>query len=310
VPQFLRLEPGLEPFPGYFLRLPLGRGGFGTVWEAVTPEGKGVALKFLPSKARQATALEIRSLQAIRGLRHPHLIRIERVWCYQGHVVIAMELADGSLADLYDSYQARTGKPIVPEHACLLLADAAEALDFLNARQHWIDDRLVAIQHCDIKPGNLLLVGETLKVADFGLSTLLGSRQEARNKVGTLEYLAPEVFQGKVASQTDQYALAVTYCILRGGRFPFRDTPTGFKSGYVRPPPDLTMLRPEERPLIARALIPTPQDRWPSCRELFSRLIDVLSKVLDPTSKRNGDRDARPRLEETPAKHIRLSTMP
>jgi serine/threonine protein kinase len=283
------LEAGVEPFPGYCLRRSLGRGGFGTVWEATTPEGGALALKFLPSDAPRATSQEIRSLQAIRRLRHAHLIRIERVWCYQGHVVVAMELADGSLADLYDAYQSREGTPIAPEHACLLLADAAEALDFLNTRQHWIDDHCVAIQHCDVKPGNLLLVGDSLKVGDFGLSTPLHTHQEMRARVGTLEYLAPEVFRGSVSSQTDQYALAVTYCILRGGRFPFTDTPPTFDRRYIRPAPDLTMLSPGERPLIARALSRAPQDRWPSCRELFGHLIQVVRKGIEERKGRGSD---------------------
>jgi serine/threonine protein kinase len=284
----------MEPYPGYRLRRQLGRGSFGFVWEADSPQGHSVALKFLPSGARHATALEIRSLQAVRQLRHPHLIQIERVWCQHGHVVIAMELADGSLADLYDIYQNGQGTPIAPEHACLLLADAAEALDFLNTRQHIISGRLVAVQHCDIKPGNLLLLGDIVKVADFGLSTLLGSRQETRVRAGTLDYLAPEVFQGTVSSQCDQYALAVTYCILRGGRFPFSDTPTTFDPHYTRPAPDLTMLSRAERPLIGRALNPVPQDRWPSCRELFQKLIHVVNQEIGDAAQAGRPLKGRP----------------
>jgi serine/threonine protein kinase len=281
VPQLLRLEPGLEPYPGYRLRRSLGRGGFGCVWEAVSPQGCGVALKFLRADTQNTTAQEIRSLQAIRQLQHPHLIRIESVWCYQGHVVVAMELAQGSLADLYDTYQERLGTPIVPEHACLLLAEAAEALDFLNKRQHCLNGRHVAVQHCDVKPGNLLLVGNVIKLADFGLSTLLSSPLETRGRVGTLDYVAPEVFRGLVSGQSDQYALAVTYCMLRGGRAPFPDTPDGFDSRYVRPSPDLTMLSPDERPIIARALNPVPQGRWSSCGTLMGRLTRAVMKEME-----------------------------
>ena len=47
--------------------------------------------------------------------------------------------------------------------------------------------------------------------------------------------VAPEVYQGRLAEQSDQYSLAVTYCLLRGGRLPYQDTPTSFQGLAVRP---------------------------------------------------------------------------
>jgi len=153
---------------------------------------------------------------------------------------------------------------------------------FLNARSHQINGRTVAIQHCDIKPKNLLLVGDTLKVADFGLATMMTANLETRGRAGTLDYCAPEVFQGLVSNHTDQYALAVSYCLIRGGRLPFDDTPSFFDARYVRPRPELNMLTLNERPLIARALDPVPQNRWPCCKALFSRLSRLICEVTDP----------------------------
>ena len=282
MPSIASLRPGLEPLPGYRLSQPLGAGGFGEVWSATSPHGTLVALKFLPCHSGSSAAREIRSLQAIRQLEHPNVIRMEHVWCYQGCIVVAMEIADGSLMDLLESYQSNIGTPVAPEHACLLFYEVADALDFLNSRSHWISGRWVAIQHCDVKPKNLLLVGDTIKVADFGLATLMTSELETRGREGTLEFCAPEVFRGHVSNHSDQYALAVSYCQIRGGRLPFNDTPDSFDRKYVRPRPDLTMLTLAERPLIARALDPVPQNRWPSCKVLFSRLSQFFCEVPDP----------------------------
>jgi serine/threonine protein kinase len=271
------LDSGLEPFPGYRLGRRLGAGTFGEVWDAAGPQGAALALKFLPCDSKSLVVREIRSVQAISQLRHPHLIRIDRIWCFQRYLVIAMELAEGNLTDLLESYRSNGSEAMLPEHVCLLLSEAAEALDFLNARRHQINGRVVAIQHCDVKPSNLLLVGnDTLKVADFSLSSSISSQLETRCRSGTLNYCAPEIFQGRLSSQTDQYALAVTYCLLRGGRLPFHDTPSTFQTSYTRPLPDLTMLSPEERPVITRALHPVPQNRWPSCGELMARLSRVI----------------------------------
>jgi serine/threonine protein kinase len=282
------LEAGTEPFPGYHLRHRLGSGSFGEVWEAGDPKGGAVALKFLPCDSKNTVAREIRSVQAISQLQHPHLIRIDRIWCYQRFLVIAMELAQGTLADLLANYRSAGNEAIVPEHVCLLLLEAAEALDFLNARQHEINGRIVAIQHCDVKPSNLLLVGDQLKVADFSLSSSISSQLETRCRAGTLNYCAPEIFQGRLSNQTDQYALALTYCFLRGGRLPFTDTPATFQATYIRPPPDLTMLSPQERPIVGRALNPVPQNRWSSCGELMAQLTRVISAPTSSQPMRSG----------------------
>ena len=103
MPNVAVLEAGLVPFPGCHLRRRLGSGSFGEVWEAVGSRKELLALKFLPCDGKNTVAREIRSVQAISNLRHPYLIRIDRIWCFQRYLVIAMELADGTLADLLDS---------------------------------------------------------------------------------------------------------------------------------------------------------------------------------------------------------------
>lgn len=271
------LKAGLEPYPGYHLSQVLGSGGYGQVWEAETQEHKKIALKFLPCTDSMVTAREIRMRQALRHLRHPHLIRIDQVWCFGGYIVLAMELADGSLLDLFDAYQTEFGTPIPADQVCLYLTQAADALDFLNARKHVIEGNRVAIQHCDVKPSNLLLFGENVKLADYGLSSLTTTSLQFHRRAGTLDYTAPEVFQGRLSDRTDQYALAVTYCQLRSGQLPFADTPRTFKKGYVRPDPDLSMLTPGEQPIVARALARAPQDRWPSCAEMMRELTKQVS---------------------------------
>jgi serine/threonine protein kinase len=98
-------------------------------------------------------------------------------------------------------------------------------------------------------------------------------------KFGTIDYAAPEVFHGWLSDRTDQYALAVTYCHLRSGRLPFNDTPSSFREDFVRSAPDLSTLTPAERGVISRGLAPIPQDRWPSCSELISRVVQSLNPV-------------------------------
>jgi len=266
------LEAGLEAFPGYHLRRLLGCGSFGEVWEAEAEDGARVALKFLPAERQLATPGELRSLQAVRQLLHPNLIRIHRVWCHLGYIVVAMELADGSLADLQASYRTERGTAVLPEYVCLLLSQAAAALDFLNTRRHVIEGQSVWVQHCDVKPSNLMLFGDTVKLADFGLAVLMSAPTMAHRTAGTPAYAAPEVFRGRLSRHSDQFSLAVTYCELRAGRLPFGDPPRTFRPDYFHAPPDLSLLSPKERPIVARALAATPEERWSSCGEFIDRV--------------------------------------
>jgi serine/threonine protein kinase len=279
VNQPVSLAPEIEPFPGYRLVRFLGRGGWGEVWSARRPDGRSAALKFLPSDSQLASAQEIRALQMIRCLDHPHLLRIEQIWCWSGFVVIAMELAEGSMVDLLHVYEDEEGGCIPADHLCHYLAQAADAIDFLNARQHMIDNQRVAVRHCDIKPSNLLVLGGKVKVADFSLAARVTSPMWSHQRVGTLNYAAPEIFQGWLSDRTDQYALAVSYHELRTRRLPFHDTPPRFDKNYVRPTPDLSRLEPEERPILQRALDPVPQDRWPSAREMVERLAHAVRRT-------------------------------
>jgi serine/threonine protein kinase len=273
----LALARGMEPVPGYRLSQHLGRGGWGEVWKATHGDGQSCALKFIPFDCQQTAAQEIRALQAIRQIQHPHLIHIEQIWSVAGYIVIAMEMAEGSLLDLLDVYYAEFGEPITADHVCFFLGQAAAALDFLNARQHSINGRRVAVRHCDVKPSNLLILGNNIKLADFSLAVQTTSTNWYHRRVGTVNYSAPEVFQGWLSDRTDQYALAVSYCHLRGGRLPFPDTPATYAKDYTRPAPDLTMLSSPERPIVRRGLAATPQDRWHSCTELIEKLAACIA---------------------------------
>lgn len=257
---------------GYRLLRSLGRGSFGRVWEAEGAGGERVALKFVRCASGAAAAREVSGVLALRVLGHPGLVQVHRVWGDRGCVVLAMELADGSLQDLFDAYLAESGGPLPQRSVCRLLAPAAEALDFLNAPRHPLRGRRVGYQHGDVKPGNLLVCGGVVKLADYGLASPLEADVAPHRRAGTPAYAAPELARGRLSRWTDQYALAVTYCLLRGGRLPFPDGPADIRAGAAPEEPDLCMLPEAERPVVARALAEAPQRRWPTCGELVAQL--------------------------------------
>lgn len=248
------------------------------MFEATNPDGKLIALKFMSSHNGQSTVREVRALRAFTAFDHPHLLPIEQVWSIPGHIVIGMELADASLLDLMFLYAEEFNKPIDPAKLMKHLAQTAAALDFLNARKHTWDGRTVGFQHGDIKPNNILLVGDTAKLADYGLATPTTGAKTPCHRHGTIEYVAPEVFQGYAADTSDQFSLAVSYYVLRCGGFPYPPPPAPetLSRGFVRPAPDLSHVSAAERPALLRALSPIPQNRFTNCSELVNALSVAL----------------------------------
>jgi hypothetical protein len=251
----LSLQANGEPIPSFRLQEPLGRGGFGEVWKAFGPDGLPLALKFVPWIGRLAD-LEIRGMEIIKDIRHPHLLRVYDTWVTKDFFIISMELADGTLLDRW-----RDG--IGKEKILQYFIQAAVGIDYLHSQ---------GIHHRDIKPQNFLLLGGRLKVADFGLVRLMEHTVSGHTGNLTVAYAAPEFFEGCTCQNSDQYCLAVTYCHLRGNRLPFTGTAAQMVAGHLHRAPDLTMLPEEERPPVAKALSKNPQDRWSNCREFVDAL--------------------------------------
>jgi formylglycine-generating enzyme required for sulfatase activity/serine/threonine protein kinase len=240
----------------------LGEGGFGQVWKARDDNGFEVALKFLRLDGR-AGATELRALEVMKNVRHAHVVPMFRSWQVGGWFVFALELGDKTLyhrlAEAEKQGHAGIPRPELLEY----LLDAARGLDYLHT---------LNIQHRDVKPQNLLLVGGTVKVADFGLAKLLEHSLASNSGGLTVAYAAPEQFQGLVSPHSDQYSLAVSYCQLCGAGLPFRGGQHEIMFGHVQRQPDLSGLSAEDRPVVAKALSKQPDQRWPSCRAFVEAL--------------------------------------
>jgi serine/threonine protein kinase len=268
----IHLAAGSLPLPDYELVRALGKGGYGEVWLARGPGGFDVALKFV-RLGEQAGDVELRALELMKHIRNPHLLPMFGAWQREGWLIIAMELADRTLLDRLREVLEQGLQGIPTAELLEYMAEAARGLDYLNqCREPSGGAGAVGIQHKDVKPQNLLLVGGAVKVADFGLARLLEHTVTAATGIMTPAYAAPEFFHDQVTRWSDQYSLAVTYCQLRGGRLPFRGTPVQVMAGHQQRPPNLAMLPEAEQLVVARALSKKPEERWPSCREFVQEL--------------------------------------
>jgi hypothetical protein len=265
-------EPDAEPIPGYRLIEPLGSGGFGEVWKCVAPGGLIKAIKFVYGNLESEDVdgvradQESRALQRVLAVRHPFVLSNERIDNVDGELMIVMELADKSLYDVFVECQA-TGLPGIPrDDLRRYLMDAAQGLDFMIERHN--------LQHLDVKPRNLFIISERVKVADFGLVKSL-DRSSSSGLMGgvTPIYAAPETFKGKISKHSDQYSLAVVYVELLTGKRPFQGRNVRqIALQHLADPPDLSPLPEADRPVVARALAKKPDDRFPSCQAFINAL--------------------------------------
>ncbi len=193
-------------------------------------------------------------------------------------LIIAMGLGDQNLYDRLEQCR-QEGLPGIPDEELLgYLEDSAAAIDFLNSPVHDLGSGPAAIQHCDIKPHNLVLVGGSVQVCDFGLARMMGA-DRATTAAASIAYAAPEcLVQGKPSASTDQYCLAVSFVELKTGQLPYSDlTMAAVIDAKRHDKLDYSMLPEAVRRIVQRATNSDPAKRYGSCREMVRELKCALA---------------------------------
>jgi len=253
----------------------LGGGAMGVVYKARDLKlGRFVALKFLPyewSHDEDAKQRFVREAQAASSADHANICTVHDIQSTEdGRLFIVMAFYDGG------SLKQRLARGAIP---------VAEALDIATqvadglARAH-----AAGVVHRDVKPANVMLTEDAVKIVDFGLATLAGGLQltQAGSPVGTVGYMAPEQLRGLAATpQSDVWAVGVMLYEMLRGHPPFQGAYAEAVSYAIRheTPPALREARPEigeaVEQLVFRALHKEPGVRFASGRELARALRQV-----------------------------------
>jgi serine/threonine protein kinase len=139
-------------------------------------------------------------------------------------LVVAMLLGGQSLQQRLRECTSEGKRGIPTKELISYLDESAKGLDYLNSPIHDLGDGPISIQHCDVKPANIVLIGTSAVVCDFGLARILTRAQAtATSASGTPAYMAPEAIEGQPSRTSDQYSLAITYYQLRTGALPVNE---------------------------------------------------------------------------------------
>ena len=179
-------------------------------------EGDGSSARASPTKRKSSArcrppfaspmrrvACEARVLARLGA--HPCVI--SALECFRGErdFAVVFELADRGDARAALDRRRRDGALMDEAEAWATLRPLASALAHAHS---------LGVAHGDVKPANLLFVDETLKLADFGLATEASEAEspsaatEARRRVGTPRYAAPEVCSPSPGAETEGSAFA------------------------------------------------------------------------------------------------------
>ena len=267
----------------YALEGEIGRGGMSVVYRARDLRlNRSVAIKVLPPELAHDPAIRARftrEAQTAAQLSHAHIVPIFDVGEREGiaYLVMAM-LTGGNLATLL------AHEPRLPvEEARRFLREVADALDFAHQR---------GVIHRDIKPDNILIDRESGRamVTDFGIAWAMeaASRLTVTGiAVGTPTYMSPEQAVGERAldGRSDIYSLGVVAYQMLTGRVPFTasNSMALLLKHVTERPRSILELRPDTPPgmseAIERALMKSPEDRWPTAATLRDALsVDARSQ--------------------------------
>lgn len=258
-------------------------GAYGQVFEGrrsswVEGEPSRALKVFDPILSSGARGSLMREFDVLRRVRHPHLLRGDDAFDVEegrlrGCVVFVMERADTDLA----GELARRGR-IPAVEVARIGAHVASGLAALHEL-----DRL----HGDVKPANILLVGDQWKLGDFGVTVALhGSYALAPG--ATLDYRPPELSAAeagiRVHRSADVWSLGVALWVAATGRHPFVGADPQLRYAAVLrgdrlPAP---VLDPALGELIdQRCLAANPRDRA-TAAELVDRLSSMATRLELP----------------------------
>ena len=265
----------------------LGSGAMATVYKAHDPEiDRTIAIKVLKPELARNEDYRVRFIREAKGagtLSHPNIVTVYDVGEQDGLPYITMEFVDGvTLAQWLE----RNPRLSVPQTVAIG-AQLASALGFAHKK---------GIVHRDIKPGNIMLVGDAhaVKVTDFGICRIEGSEATQATRVGdvigTPHYMSPEQVLGQPAdSRSDVFSTGIVLYQMLTGELPFTgDTLVSVGMKIAKTDPRALQevvpnVPASVRRVIDRALKKAPEKRF-SDGEDMARALHGVQKELEETA--------------------------
>jgi serine/threonine protein kinase len=244
----------------------VGDGNAGSVYRAKY-KGMDVAVKMFTKGSVQNSQDFIRELSLLSLIQHPLIVNCYGGSSRPGDEYIVEELMEASVYDLLHDKKFEMDMEMKLDFAI----STAKCMNFLHS---------CGVIHRDLKSLNLL-VSKTyqVKVCDFGLSRVIDSKNQMTSNIGTVSWVAPELFAKKLYTEkADVYSYGIILWELLSRQMPFGDieafsVPLMVSRGER---PDL----PKDAPLDWRKLIKGCWHQKPTSRPSFKKILIKLRSML------------------------------
>src|ERR1043166_5558776 len=240
---------------------------------------RDVAIKVLaPDFADDPTvrARFTREAESVAAVSHPNLVAIYHVGVLNESQIpyFVMQYVEGP------SVSDASGRLLPEARVRRVIGEVASGLAAAHRR---------GVVHRDIKPGNIVIDGETGRslLPDFGIHAAVAEAKRSSRAdrlttegmyVGTPVYMSPEMASGDEAiDKSDVYSLGVVAWEMLTGKPPFDGKGLKVMAAHVNNPlPDLHSIRsdlsPELVALVERSLSKNPADR-PTAQSIVDHLL-------------------------------------
>ena len=256
----------------YAVERELGEGGMATVYLADDlRHDRQVAIKVLKAELASAIGPErfAREIKITARLQHTNILPLIDSGEADGFLYYVMPFIEGE--SLRDRLDRETQLPV--DDILAISDQVASALQYAHDHD---------IVHRDIKPDNIMLSGDQVIVADFGIARAISSvgdqkLTETGLAIGTVTYMSPEQATGmrELDGRSDQYALGCMVYEMLAGQPPFTgpNVQSVVSQHLTAEPASVTLMRPATPPgavaAVGRALAKTPIDRF---KTIFGRM--------------------------------------
>jgi len=255
----------------YRIESRIATGGMADIYEANDLVGRRiVCLKVMKSELlndhKNIERFE-KETEAVASLNNPNIVKVYGRGIIQGRPYMTTEYIKGqTLRDKLNNQGSLT----IPE-ACEIMLQVSAGVSYIHKHN---------ILHRDIKPENIFYLADgTVKIADFGISSIIGEKSDGDSVQGTVYYCAPEILIGKPAKETsDIYSMGILFFELLTGRVPFEgNNPEEvavmhIKNHFVEPSKVLPSIPKSFDKIIIKACRKSPEDRYQSADE-FNKII-------------------------------------
>ena len=166
----------------YQITKQLGDGTYGSVLKGCNRQtNEIIAIKKMKKKFYSwEECMQLREIKSLSKLHHPNIVKLKEVIREENELFFVFEFMDGNLYDVMKSRDKLFPESTVRNYMYQIF----QGLAFMHKHGFF---------HRDIKPENMLIKGDVVKIADFGLAREIRSKPPLTDYVSTRWYRAPEV---------------------------------------------------------------------------------------------------------------------